>query len=139
MASEPDRTAMVFVVDDEAVVRDSVCVVVQTMGFAVQGFSSASEFLDFFESYDVSGSVCLIADIQMPKVSGVDLLEQLIASGKQCPVILVTGHGGAALKDRALGLGAAGYLEKPFRPADLQAVISEIIERDTNEDDGPAR
>ncbi|MBC8351953.1 MAG: PAS domain S-box protein [Planctomycetes bacterium] len=119
----------VFIVDDEAVVRDSLCVLLQAMGYRAECFASASDFIERFEPHDVSGAAILIADVQMPEISGIELLERLGASGSTLPVIITTGHGGEALKRKAENLGAAAFLEKPFRPAQLQEVITTILKR----------
>jgi FixJ family two-component response regulator len=69
----------------------------------------------------------------MPGMSGIELLGKVMASGKPCPVILATGHGGAALRERAETLGATAFLEKPFRPAQLQKAICAILDQDARE------
>ncbi len=89
MTGEPDRIPAVFIVDDEAVIRDSLRLVVQAMGISVKCFSSAVEFLEFIESYHISGPACLVADVQMPQISGPELLEQLRTLGKQFPLRVV--------------------------------------------------
>lgn len=127
MTSEPGRKSTVFIVDDESAVRDAFRMVVETMNLSVKCFASAVEFLEFVASGEDLDPVCLIVDIQMPEVSGMELLTQLSALGKQFPVILTTGHGGTALRQRAEELGAVAFLEKPFRAAELQKVIVGLL------------
>ncbi len=127
MIIETNHIRTIFVVDDESVVTDALSAAVEAMGFSARCFSSASEFIEFIKSYVVSGPVCLIADVQMPETSGIELLEQLVALGKTFPVILMTGGGGTVLRGEAEQLGAAAFLEKPFRSAHLQEVIAKVL------------
>lgn len=120
---QPSHRPTVFIVDDEAVLRDSLSLIVRGMGYALQCFESASEFMAFINSYEGGGPACVIADVQMPKMNGVELLEQLNARGKQVPVILMSGHSTSAIKRRAEQLGAVALLEKPFQSANLQEII----------------
>ena len=133
--SEPQQSSAVFIVDDEAVIRDAVRLVVANMGHSVECFSSAAEFLEFIKPYDVSGPACLIADVQMPRVNGLELLEQLSTLDKKLPVVMITGHGTKSLKQKAESLGAAVFLEKPFRPTELQEVVATLLKQDTDEHD----
>lgn len=123
--SECDAT--VFIVDDEVIVRDSLRILLETMGYSVLCFSSANEFIEFLERQEFFGPACLIADVQMPEIGGIELLEHLRASGCELPVAITTGHGGKALKLKAEALGAADFLEKPFRPAQLQDLIARML------------
>ncbi len=137
MTSESDRNTTVFIVDDESAMRDALSLVAQAMGLSAKCFSSAGEFLEFIDPYDISGPVCLIADVQMPAVNGIGLLEQLNASGREFPVIMTTGHGDKALKHKAEQLGAAAFLEKPFRPAELKEFIATSLKQNVGEKDTP--
>ena len=123
----------IFIVDDETAVRDSLCFVLQGMGLTVRSFASAIEFLAFFEPYCIAGPVCLVADIQMPEVSGIDLLEHLRKLGKEIPTIIATGHGDTALKQKAKELGAVAFLEKPYRIPQLEDAISTCLKTDADE------
>ena len=133
MAGESERNMTVFIVDDELVIRDALSLVVQTMGFTAKCFASAVEFLEFIESFDISGPVCLIVDVQMPEIGGIELLEKLRALGRQFPVIMTTGHGSPALKQEAEELGAVVLLEKPFRPSELREIIATSLKLDIGE------
>ena len=97
------------------------------MGLSVECFSSAGEFLEFLESFDGTGPVCLIADIQMPDVNGIEMLQRLNAMGHQFSTIMITGHGTAELQKKAESLGAAAFLEKPFHPKKLQENITSCL------------
>jgi len=127
MVVETNHIRTIFVVDDESVVTDALSAAVEAMGFSARCFPSASEFIEFIKSYAASGPVCLIADVQMPETSGIELLEQLVTLGKKFPVILMTGGGGTMLRGEAEQLGAAAFLEKPFRSAHLQEVIAKVL------------
>ena len=130
----PIGNSTVFIVDDEAVVRDALRLVIQTMGLSVQCFSSAHEFIEFIELHDISGPVCLVTDIQMPVIDGFGLLEQLRASGRDFPAIMMTGHGDQALKHRAEALGAI-YLEKPLRPAEFSEIVATSLQQSVGKKD----
>jgi len=131
---EPDRNPIVFIVDDESVMRDALRLVVQGMGLSAMCFPSAVEFLEFIKPNDITGPACLIADVQMPQMSGTELLAQLNTLGKQFPVIMMSGHGTtAALKHTVEELGAAAFIEKPFRPAYLEDVITTTLKKSAGE------
>lgn len=129
MASEPNENLTIFIVDDEFVVRDSLGLFVKAIGLSVKCFSSASEFLEYVESEKLPDLCCVISDVRMPHMSGLDMLEKLRSVGMRFPVILTTGHGDDALKRRAEELGVVAFLEKPFRPAKLREIIGEIVKR----------
>lgn len=128
MNSVSEQAPTIFIVDDEFVLRNALSLVVRTMNFSVKCFPSAVEFIEYLETNQISGPVCLITDVQMPGMNGIELLEQLITLDKQIPVIITTGHGDQALKHKAENLGAT-FLEKPFRPADLLSAISTILNK----------
>jgi two-component system response regulator FixJ len=100
----------VFVVDDDADVRDSLRLLLEASGFSVQVFTSAIHFLA--DSSPKTG--CLIADIRMPDMSGLELQEEIVRRNIQLPVIVMTGHGDVPLAVRAMKAGAVDFLEKPF-------------------------
>ncbi len=122
--------AIVYIVDDDPSIRDSMSMVVQVAGFNVKCYSSASEFLDVVDEWALSKAVCLIADLQMPDMDGMELAAKLNSQGIETPVILITGHGTEALKQKAAELGAVALLEKPFRPAVLQEIVSAQLAKD---------
>jgi FixJ family two-component response regulator len=111
----------VFVVDEDAAVRDGIKEMLEAHDFRVAEFSTAEEFLD---RYDPDQPGCLLLDLQLPGISGTDLQEQLVARGIRIPIIFLTGHGDVANSVRALKAGAVDFLEKP--PA--KAVLLERLQ-----------
>lgn len=102
----------VWVVDDNSQVRETLCLLVKSMKLKAVPFSSAEEFLQHYES---DRPACLLLDVRMPGMSGLDLLERLAQEESPIPVIILTGHADIPLAVRALRLGAVDFLEKPFR------------------------
>ncbi|MDE3177839.1 MAG: response regulator [Pseudomonadota bacterium] len=111
----------VFIVDDDAAVRDSLDLLLGSAGFETQAFDSAESFL---AAQREPGRGCLLSDIRMPGKSGVELLEILRQQGDDCPVVLITGHGDVALAVEAMKRGALDFIEKPFDDARLIEAIS---------------
>jgi FixJ family two-component response regulator len=118
----------VFVVDDDKAVRDSLALLVHSVGLEVETFASAAEFLDAYRS---NRRGCLITDIRMPGMSGLELQEKLSADDIRIPVIVLTGHGDVPAAVRALKGGAVDFVEKPFNPQALLDLIQQAIARDT--------
>lgn len=119
--------AMVYVVDDDPSVRRSSERLIRTMGFYVQTFSSAQEFLDF--PRPSTAPACLILDIRMPGLTGLELQQQLVQSGNPIPIIFVTGHGDIPMTVRAMKAGAVEFLTKPFKSHELRDAIHLAIEK----------
>lgn len=117
----------VFVVDDDQAVRDSLALLVQSVGLEVETFASARDFLD---AYRPDRRGCLITDIRMPGMSGLELQEQLSADGYHIPVIVLTGFGDVPAAVRALKGGAVDFVEKPFNPQALLDLVQQAIVRD---------
>jgi two-component system response regulator FixJ len=101
----------VYVVDDDEAVRDSLSVLLESKAYAVRSFGSAPEFLAAAPSLPVG---CLIADIRMPEMDGLELQQHLIDRSLQFPLIVITGHGDVSLAVRAMKAGAVDFIEKPF-------------------------
>jgi FixJ family two-component response regulator len=101
----------VFVIDDEPAIRDSLAMLLRSVGLASRTFPSAPAFLEAFDG-GIHG--CAIADVRMPGMSGLELQEALRARGARLPVIIITGHGDIAMAVRAMKAGAADFIEKPF-------------------------
>jgi len=120
--------ATVFVVDDDEGVRNSLRFLLKSVGLATRALSSASEFL---ESYKPSQSGCLVLDVRMPGMSGLELQQQLNLRGATIPVIFITGHGDVPMAVEAMQHGAFDFLQKPFRDQDLIDRIQRALERDT--------
>ncbi|MGB6688946.1 MAG: response regulator [Terracidiphilus sp.] len=107
---------MIAIVDDEELVRSSLQRLLKMAGYATAAFTSAEEFLKSGLLQDVR---CLIADIRMPNMSGVELQSQLNAEDNQIPIIFITAHGDEKMRLRAMRDGAVAFLAKPFDNADL--------------------
>ena len=118
----------VFVVDDDRAVRESLALLVQSVGLEVETFAGAGEFLD---AYRPDRCGCLITDIRMPGMSGLELQERLTADGYHIPVIVLTGFGDVPAAVRALKGGAVDFVEKPFNPQALLDLVQQAIVRDT--------
>jgi FixJ family two-component response regulator len=119
--------AIIFVVDDDASVRRSMERLVRPLGFAIQTFASAKEFLD---SARVDRPGCLVLDVHMPGLSGLDLQRELAQNGIEIPIVFLTGHGDIPMTVRAMKAGAVEFLTKPVKPRDLVTAIRGAIERD---------
>ena len=103
--------AKVVVVDDDEAVRDSLQAMLEAEGFAVETFADASRFL---EGYRSTPNSCLLIDVRMPGMDGIELLTRLATRVSSPPVILITGHGDVPMAVRAIKLGAMDFIEKPF-------------------------
>lgn len=112
---------VVFVVDDDDAVRDSLGISLKLAGHAVETFDSAAAFL---ASGAWSRTGCLITDIRMPDMDGLELQEELARRGSSLPVIVITGHGDVPLAVRAMKAGAGDFLEKPFARDVLLAAVT---------------
>jgi FixJ family two-component response regulator len=102
---------VISIVDDDESMREATSALVRSLGFAVATFSSAEDFLG---SDRVADTSCLITDVQMPGLGGVELQRRLIAGGRQMPIIAVTGYPEESIRAHMLGAGAVGFLSKPF-------------------------
>src|SRR5688500_16038874 len=105
----PDAT--VYVVDDDPAVRDSLAFLLGAAGLEVRLFESASAFL---AALPALGRGCVVTDVRMPEMDGIELLRRMTSSGQALPVIVMTGHGDVPLAVGAMKLGALDFIEKPF-------------------------
>jgi len=119
--------AAVFVVDDDASVRDALRSLLRSAGFAVETFASAREFLARPPS-DLPG--CLVLDVGLPDLSGLDLQQRLADMSRTIPIVFITGQGDIPTSVRAMKAGAVEFLTKPFGERDLFAAIRQAIDRD---------
>jgi FixJ family two-component response regulator len=124
-----NENATVYIVDDDQAVRDGITRLVKDMGLKFDAFSSAEEFL---ASYNCTGADCLILDVRMTGMSGMELLNKLSAKKMRIPVVLVTGHGDVPMAVEALQKGAVDFLEKPFREQVLWEKIKKALEISNN-------
>jgi two-component system, LuxR family, response regulator FixJ len=116
----------VYVIDDDAAMRDSLDFLLGSAGFDVTVFESALSFLDSLSTIDFG---CIVSDMRMPGVDGIELLKHLKASGSLLPVVIMTGHGDVPLAVEAMKLGAMDFLEKPFEDDRLIGMIETALKR----------
>jgi FixJ family two-component response regulator len=122
-----DLDPIVFVVDDDASVRDAVQRLIASVGLRVQTFGSTSEFLN---SKRPEAPACLVLDVRLPGTSGLELQRDLIQAKVQIPIIFITGHADVPMTVRAMKAGAVEFLTKPFRGQELLDAIQEAIAKD---------
>src|SRR3977135_3151470 len=118
---------MVFVIDDDAGVRASIQGLLKSVGLRSETFGTAQDFL---RSKRQDGPSCLVLDVRLPGVNGLDFQRQLADAGVQIPIIFVTGHGDIPMTVRAMKSGAVEFLTKPFRDQDLLDAIHQALDRD---------
>jgi FixJ family two-component response regulator len=120
-------TPVIFIVDDDPGVRAATQRVLKSVGLRSEGFATAQEFLQRPPS---DGPSCLILDVRLPGISGLDLQRKLIAARVQIPIIFITAHGDIPMSVKAMKSGAVEFLTKPFRHQDLLDAIHQALERD---------
>src|ERR1043165_4733867 len=125
MMSEPE--AIVFVIDDDESLREALRSLIRSVGLRAETFASAHEFL---RSTRPDVPACLILDVRMPGLSGLDLQRELTEAGIHIPIIFITGHGDIPMSVRAMKAGAVEFLTKPFRDQDLLDAIQQGLDRD---------
>jgi len=119
---------IIFVVDDDEAVRLSTEMLIRSMGLHVESFEAAAEFL---EDFDPQQPGCLILDIRMPGMSGLELQEHLNEIGATIPVVFVTGHGDVPMAVNAMKAGAVDFIQKPFRDQELIDRVHAALDRDS--------
>jgi len=119
--------ATVFIIDDDAGVRESIKDLVESVGLQAEAFSTAQEFLSNDRR---SGPSCLVLDVRLPGISGLDLQHELRRTGIKIPIIFITGHADVPMSVTAMKSGAVEFLTKPFREQDLLDVIQRAVNRD---------
>ena len=122
-----EQKPIVFVVDDDDAVRASLERLIRSAGFSVKTFASANQFLES-EKPNVPG--CLVLDVKLPGLGGLDLQRRLAESEVAIPIVFITGHGDIPMSVRAIKAGAVEFLTKPFRDQDLLDAINQAIELD---------
>ena len=120
-------TALVYVVDDDASVRTAIGRLLRSVGLEIQLFASATEFLAFARPERPG---CVVLDVRMPRLSGLDLQKELAAAGATLPIIFVTGHADVPMSVRAMKAGAVDFLPKPFHDQDLLDAVQRAIAAD---------
>jgi FixJ family two-component response regulator len=126
---DPEKGAgpTVFVVDDDASMREAVSSLIRSAGLRVELFSSAREFL---RGKTPEGPACLVLDMRLPDSSGMELQRELTEAENHIPIIFITGHGDIPMSVRAMKAGALEFLTKPFRDEDLLEAIRQALARD---------
>ena len=120
-------TSTVFVIDDDEDVRASIEGLLKSVGLRSESFGSTQEFLS---RQGADGPSCLVLDVRLPGVSGLDFQRKLTEAGVQTPIIFITGHADVPMSVRAMKSGAIEFLTKPFRDQDLLDAIHQALERD---------
>jgi FixJ family two-component response regulator len=123
----PAAAPTVFVVDDDDLVRASIAGMLKSVGLRSETFGTAQEFL---RSKRMDGPSCLVLDVRLPGVNGLDFQHQLIDAGIRIPVIFITGHGDIPMTVKAMKSGAVEFLTKPFRDQELLDAIHQALDRD---------
>jgi FixJ family two-component response regulator len=116
----------VYIVDDDRPLREALSSLVRSLGFRTEAFSSAEEFLECSRREEA----CLVLDVRLPGLSGLDLQRELAEAGSQIPIIFMTGHGDIPMTVQAMKAGAIEFLPKPFRDQDLLDAIRQALEWD---------
>jgi FixJ family two-component response regulator len=117
----------VFIIDDDASVRASIQGLLKSVGLRSEAFASPQDFL---RSTRVDGPSCLVLDVRLPGVSGLDFQQKLTETGVQIPIVFITGYGDIPMSVKAMKSGAVEFLTKPFRDQDLLDAIQQALERD---------
>jgi FixJ family two-component response regulator len=117
---------LISIVDDDEAVREATKGLMRALGFVAEAFGSAEDFLKFER---LQGTACLIADVQMPQMTGLELHRRLVAAGVSIPTILITAYPDDGVRARALKAGVICYLTKPFNKDDLLGCIHSALDR----------
>jgi FixJ family two-component response regulator len=123
----PEDTLTVFVIDDDAAVRASIQGLLKSVSLRSEAFGTAEEFL---HSRRPDGPACLVLDVSLPGVNGLDFQRELTDAGIRIPIIFITGHGDIPMTVKAMKSGAVEFLTKPFLDQDLLDAIHQALERD---------
>src|SRR5262249_49780972 len=119
---------VVFVIDDDPSMRESLKNLIRSVGLRAEAFGSADEFLG---SQRMEGPGCLVLDVRMPGMSGLDLQKRMVEAGTDIPIIFLTGHADIPMSVQAMKAGAAEFLTKPVREQDLLDAIQQALERES--------
>ncbi len=126
MSDTPTKIGIIAIVDDDEPLREALGSVLKAAGFSIDTFASAEEFL---ESPHRQNIACLILDVRLPGMSGVELQRHLIEARNLLPIIFVTAHGDASLREMVMQAGASGFLNKPVRSEALLKEIRAALQR----------
>ena len=126
---QPEAQSIVFVVDDDASLQQALKSLLRSVGLRVEVFGSAADFLKHHGHLD-DGAACLVLDVRLPGLSGLDFQAELAKADIQMPIIFVSGHGDIPMTVRAMKAGAVEFLTKPFRDQDLLDAVQVALDRD---------
>lgn len=126
--SQPSPPSTVFLVDDDTSVRKALTRLIKSAGYEVQAFASARDFLDYWRVGD-EGPGCLVLDVRMPGLSGLDLQHELQSVNALLPLIFITGHGDIPMSVQAMKDGAVDFLSKPVKDTDLLRAVEQALAR----------
>jgi FixJ family two-component response regulator len=121
---ETDGKIIIVIVDDDPVIRQALAALLSALGYRVQSYASASEFLAVATTTEAA---CLVLDIQLGDESGIELARQLAARGSTFPIIFMTGSHDERYRRDAMDIGAVAFLLKPFRVEDMESALSQTI------------
>jgi len=124
MTKKANKPYVVSVVDDDKAVRDALGNLLESVGLSVEPFASAEEFV---KSDDVNNRACLILDVQLPRMSGLELQHHLSAKSRNLPIIFITAHANDEVRSQALQAGAVSFLYKPFSSEDLLSAVHSTL------------
>ena len=119
--------AVVIIIEDDASMREAIMTLIETVGLNTQTYASGQEFL---QRPPLDGPSCLVLDVRLPGLSGLNLQRELAVRGMDIPIIFITGHGDIPMSVQAMKAGAVEFLTKPFRDQDLLDAIEQALERD---------
>jgi FixJ family two-component response regulator len=128
--SNPPKTTqaeVVYVVDDDEAVRDSLTWLLESNGYTVRCHASAERFLQSLQNTDKSTISCLILDVRMPGMSGLELQERLISENLPMPISFITGHGDVSMAVSTMKRGAVDFIEKPFKENELCTLVERML------------
>jgi FixJ family two-component response regulator len=128
-----DQQSIVFAIDDDASVRDALTNLLRSVGLQVKAFATTAEFL---RSDPPNCPSCLILDVRLPGLSGLDFQSELAKNSKSIPIVFLTGHGDIPMSVRAMKAGAVEFLTKPFRDQDMLDAVQVALERDRTRREG---
>jgi FixJ family two-component response regulator len=124
---KPPVAPTVFIIDDDRSMRQAIQDLVESVGLRAESFATGEEFL---RTTHPARPSCLVLDVRLPQMSGLDFQHRLVETGNQIPIIFITSHGDIPMSVRALKAGAVEFLTKPFREQDLLDAIQQALQRD---------
>jgi len=124
-----NKNEIVYVVDDDEAVRDSLTWLLESNGYTVKCQSSAERFLQALQNDDKETVSCLILDVRMPGMSGLELQERLLSESIPMPIAFITGHGDVSMAVTTMKKGAVDFIEKPFKESELKILVEKMLTR----------